>query len=531
MGGTTRGSPSGAGGQRVRLSGVPMTLTQSNVGIVVGPTAYGCEAPFAPEERYPEYPHGDRGVGVGPNHAYAGVRQALALLGCDASRYGSSAWNPLGDVVRPDDTVVLKPNLVRDFRESSPDHADCLVTHGAVLRAVADYVFIALKGRGRIVIADAPQNDADFAALRHITQLDAVQAFYRDVAGFNVEVYDLRPERAKKIDGVIVGHEKLRGDPAGYVRVNLGLQSAFAAINDLCRLLYGSEYDTGELHRHQHDDVHEYLISKTVLSGDCVISLPKLKTHKKTGLTVNLKNLVGINGNKNWLPHHREGTPSQGGDQFADDAVKRRMERVTVASFKRLFPHLGPLRSVVAGPMKALGKRIFGDTNTATVRSGNWYGNDTTWRMVLDLNRVLFYADAEGVFHDRPRRRFFSVVDGIVAGEGNGPLDPTPKPAGLVLAGYNPVAVDVACARVMGLDWRALPVLHRAFEPHPWPLASFALSDVTGISNDPRFDRRVSEVCGPGLAFQPHFGWRGHVELREERWSAAAMTEAASCAG
>ena len=52
------------------------------------------------------------------------------------------------------------------------------------------------------------------------------------------------------------------------------------------------------------------------------------------------------------------------------------------------------------------------------------------------------YADAEGRVHEQPVRRFFSVVDGIVAGEGNGPLDPTPKRALVVLAGGNPVAVD-----------------------------------------------------------------------------------------
>ena len=38
--------------------------------------------------------------------------------------------------------MVLKPNFVRDFRESSPDHGDCLITHGSVIRAVLDYVYV-----------------------------------------------------------------------------------------------------------------------------------------------------------------------------------------------------------------------------------------------------------------------------------------------------------------------------------------------------------------------------------------------------
>jgi hypothetical protein len=271
----------------------------------------------------------------------------------------------------------------------------------------------------------------------------------------------------------------------------------------------------GELYSHHHDDVHEYLISKTVLDADVVISLPKLKTHKKVGLTVNMKNLVGINGNKNWLPHHREGTASQGGDQFAEDDLKRRFERTAVSRFKRLFPLLGPLRPVIARPIKSLGKRIFGDTNVDTVRSGNWYGNDTTWRMVIDLNRILFYADAAGRLHERPVRRFFSVVDGIVAGEGNGPLDPKPKAAGVILAGTNPLAVDLACARLMGFDCRRLPVLYRPFDDHSMPFAPFEIDDVFVLSNKPEFNRPIAAIEGPCLAFKPHFGWKGHIELLE----------------
>ena len=49
---------------------------------------------------------------------------------------------------------------------------------------------------------------------------------------------------------------------------------------------------------------------------DLFVNLPKLKTHKKTGITCSLKNFVGINGDKNWLPHHTEGVPANGGDEF-----------------------------------------------------------------------------------------------------------------------------------------------------------------------------------------------------------------------
>jgi uncharacterized protein (DUF362 family) len=485
----------------------------AQVAVAGGIGGYGGPAPYSPDHAWPEYPFPASTVSPGGNPAYEGVRSALALLNLDAEQFETPAWNPLGEIIRPGETVVVKPNFVREFRDTQPGHEDCVITHGAVLRAVLDYVYMALGGRGRIVVADAPHNDADFGAIGQIIGLDTLSRFYHRHASIPLEIIDLRPERAEKIDGVIVGHTPLPGDPAGYVTVDLGADSAFHEVRHLCHLLYGSEYDAGELHRRHHDDVHEYRISKTVLNADVVISLPKLKTHKKTGLTVNLKNLVGINGNKNWLPHHREGTPSSGGDQFADDGLGRRIERCTVAQFKRVFPWLGPWRPLVAKPIKWFGKTIFGDTNVDAIRSGNWHGNDTTWRMVHDLNRILMYADSQGRWHNQPVRRFFSVVDGIVAGEGNGPMDPTAKAAGIVLAGFNPVAVDLVCARLMGFDFRKLPLLHRAFDPHARPLADFAIEQVKLRSKDTHIHRPLSQITGPVFAFQPHFGWRGHVEI------------------
>ena len=500
-------------------------LNSAGVAISTGHDGYPPVLPYSPGIAYPEYPFGAKALADKINHAYDGLRDVLRLLKLDGEHHGQANWNPLGEFIRPGDTVVLKPNFIRDFRETQTGHENCLITHGSIIRAALDYVYIALKGKGRIIIADAPQNDADFDEIRRITGLDEIQEFYRRNADFEVDVYDLRPEKAQKVDGVIVGHEKLPGDPAGYVKVDLGRNSAFSEISHLCHLLYGSEYDTSELRSHHRDDTHEYLVSKTVLDADCVINLPKLKTHKKTGITACMKNLVGINGNKNWLPHHRVGTPAQGGDQFADDGIKHRIERGTMACFRSLFPLLGPLRGAMAKPLKALGKGVFGDTNTDTIRSGNWYGNDTTWRMVIDLNRILMYADSSGDLQDHPARRMFCIVDGIVGGEGNGPLDPTPKPAGMVLAGVNPIAVDLACARLMGFDYERLPVLYRSLgNEHPLPLMNFSYDDINCVSNQERLNKNLKEMKGEIFAFEPHFGWKGHIELTQNTEAAEKKT-------
>ncbi|MCH7885837.1 MAG: hypothetical protein IIC01_11390, partial [Planctomycetes bacterium] len=117
---------------------------------------------------------------------------------------------------------------------------------------------------------------------------------------------------------------------------------------------------------------------------------------------------------------------------------------------------------------------------------------------------------------------------GIGAGERNGPLDPLPKAAGVVLAGDHPVAVDLAAARIMGFDYRRLPLLWRALEDGPLPLASFAYDDLLVRSNDSRWNRRLAEFDGPGLVFEPHFGWKGHIELAQEP---TVRDSVDSCAG
>ncbi len=46
----------------------------------------------------------------------------------------------------------------------------------------------------------------------------------------------------------------------------------------------------------------------------------------------------------------------------------------------------------------------------------------------------------------------FNIVDGIVGMEGNGPIQGTPRQAGLLVMGADPVAVDSTATRLMGFD-------------------------------------------------------------------------------
>src|SRR5262249_21679241 len=111
----------------------------------------------------------------------------------------------------------------------------------------------------------------------------------------------------------------------------------------------------------------------------------------------------------------------------------------------------------------------------------------------------------------------------IVGGEANGPLDPRPRPAGVVVAGGNPVAVDLTCARLMGFDYTKIPMLLRALEHHDWPLVTFSQRDIVVRSNDSILDQRLADLSGRLLGFEPHFGWKGHIELSADNHEARTL--------
>jgi len=151
-------------------------------------------------------------------------------------------------------------------------------------------------------------------------------------------------------------------------------------------------------------------------------------------------------------------------------------------------------------------------SNSEVVRSGNWYGNDTIWRTVLDLNRCLFYFDGEGKSRTAPLK-YMTIVDGVIGGDGNGPMSPDPLNSGILVAGFNPVAVDSVCAVLMGFDYRKIPSLANAWRESEHPLVSLRPEHVSCRSAIIEWNGSLNELeRAPHLHFNPHFGWAGHIE-------------------
>jgi uncharacterized protein (DUF362 family) len=113
-------------------------------------------------------------------------------------------------------------------------------------------------------------------------------------------------------------------------------------------------------------------LPRTVLEAHFIVSMPKIKTHHWSGVTLSMKNMFGV------IPGSRYGWP----------------------------------------------KNIL-----------HWKGIQES---ILDLCATV-------PIH-------FVIADGILAMEGNGPLNGTPRPLGKIVLSNDTVAADATCARLMGFE-------------------------------------------------------------------------------
>jgi len=479
------------------------------------PSYAGLRPPYGPGKAWPELePLLGPAAGEGaPSHVYAAVRAALCGAGLDAARFGSADWNPLGALVPRGGRALLKPNLIRHWNPRPDASVDSVITHGSLLRAIADYAFLAVGAEGSVAIAEAPQHDCDFDRIRELAGLDALIDFYAQTLGRELELIDLRREAVVYRDGVIVERRSLPGDPLGYRLVDLGAKSHFTGSGLDPQRFRGADYDPGPTAEHHSGGRNEYLLSESVLRADLVVNLPKLKTHKKTGVTLAFKNLVGINGDKNLLPHHCVGAVADGGDEFPGGAALARARSAATEVARALLR-----RGIGTRLVRWVRRAETAARGDGFVRSGNWHGNRTTWRMCLDLNRCLYYSDRAGLHLDAPApvRRVLTLLDGVVAGEGEGPLAPRDVPLGVVLASLDPLALDLVAVRLMGFDEKRLPKLCAAMEARELRVtalrsaAEVAIAEIDAASGA-RVERSLDELR-PAHRFEPHPGWRGHVE-------------------
>ena len=394
------------------------------------------------------------------------IRQNAENLGWADEKRGC-----FGKVIEEGVKVLIKPNFVL-HKNQGTDGILPLVTNISIINAV---VLEALKANpAQIIVGDAPIQRCDFDELLRANGLDEwSEKMQKRDARFK-GIFDFRRTTSVVSGGVRVATEN-KVPEENYVLFNLGEDSFLEPITDDKNSFRVTQYDPRLMAKTHSPGNHQYLVAKQIIEADVVINLPKLKTHKKAGITNALKNLVGINGNKEYLPHHRIGGTDEGGDCYpGTDLVKRTWEYVADKQNMTSSPAKGKVLATVNEQLARM-MRLKGDEIGV---EGAWRGNETVARMCLDLNRILLYGKIDATFGDSVQRRVLHIVDAVIAGQGDGPLRPDSLELGMILAGENASAMDWVCAYLLGYDAEKIPLTNYSFSDFRWRIADFEPNDI-----------------------------------------------------
>lgn len=479
---------------------------------IVGVYKRECDYPtknqtFRPSINYPEYKAND--ITAENNDVYDAVREAIKLLGLDAEHMGTDKWNPLGKFITPGMTVLIKPNMVIDVNKSGYG-TDCLYTHPSVIAPIIDYTLLALEGSGKIIIGDAPVQECNFQNLINNSGYEKLILYYKS-RGIDIDLVDFRGIVSSAQDGIYIPKENKQSKG---ILVNLGNNSEFSILSeDLKNRLRVTNYNPHDIISHHKGDDNEYLISEYVLIADVIINVPKPKTHRIAGMTGSLKNFVGANVRKEYLPHHIMGENKTGGDESDANGLILKARSYCLDQ-----------KNIYQGEKKYIRTRMFLlfvrilsflMNHKSKNREGCWYGNNTISKTVTDINKIIYYSDKCGKMQNTPQREILIIADMIISGEGNGPLNPSPVNTGIIMIGTNPVYVDETIARIMGFDSTKIPTLKNVKK---MVSKAYSLVDTKKeaivYSNARQYNKNLLTKITEGLFhFKPAEGWMSHIEL------------------
>jgi uncharacterized protein (DUF362 family) len=171
-------------------------------------------------------------------------------------------------------------------------------------------------------------------------------------------------------------------------------------------------------------------------------------------------------------PGHRRDTLD-----LADDA----RYRATIPKFESIFTDLNrddvsPVRGFADEPEFYFPNTVLGAdliVSLAKMKTHHWAGATLSMKNLFGLVPGAIYGWPKNKLHyigiprsvvelSRHFRNTFAIVDGVIGMEGNGPIQGTPKPAGVLVMGRDLVAVDSTCCRIMGIDPEKVEYLRMA---------------------------------------------------------------------
>jgi uncharacterized protein (DUF362 family) len=114
--------------------------------------------------------------------------------------------------------------------------------------------------------------------------------------------------------------------------------------------------------------------------------------------------------------------------------------------------------------------------------------------------------------HETQQRKFFSIIDGIIGGEGDGPIITKAKPCGVLVGGFNPLAVDICTTRLMGFDYHKFAQFEHALKLKKYSLMTCTPDEIICMSNHQAW-RDILQKQDDLLHFEPATGWTGKIEI------------------
>lgn len=368
--------------------------------------------------------------------------------------------------------VLLKPNLVWEWQK--PEDEICLCTHESVILETLSF-FLRLSPKS-VIIGDAPIQAAKWNEIltnNFHKELKSLEEQY----SITISLIDFRRVTFDTRTNVL---ETERSGLDNYIIFDVGDKSYLEEVTTGKNNIRVTDYDPRRMAQAHQKGMHKYCIRREVIESDIVVTIPKTKTHRMAGITNSLKILVGINGDKDYLPHHRLGPVSCGGDCYKKRSPLRSLSEklMDIANKNRGGKIYHPLYYA----SKIIFKLSFPDK--ATNGHGGWYGNDTVWRMVYDLNLIAKYGRPDGTLSDVPQRIMYTLCDAIIGGQGDGPLNPSPLPLGTLTFSNDPYLSDEVAGHLFNLNLERIPSLREAVELNKEKECEFKINEKTASIKD-----------------------------------------------
>lgn len=481
----------------------------SNIVIVKTDKYYYPKADFRPSRKYPEYLFDE--ISKKDNHVYDMIRKWFLMMKLDIKNYWTYSWNPLWKFIEKWNKVVVKPNLVMDYNPTW-EGVECLYTQPSIVAAIVDYVIIALKWSWEIVIWDAPMQECNFEKLISESWYDKLIEFYhKKLKWTNIKI-KLEDFRELKTICAFWAYKQNIVDDTLWIVVDLGNDSEFSNLTEeQFKNLRITNYDPSILNSHHNAFKNEYYINKTILEADAIINVPKPKTHRKAWVTIALKNLIWINARKEYLPHHMNWSK-----------IDNKWDEYLLPSYiKRILDKIIDIRNKLVNQKKHFLSRllfIFRHGLTMIVKFFSkdkffeWsrYGNNTISKTIIDLNKIVRYADKNWKMSDKIQRNYFIVADMIISWEKEWPIAPSPKNVWMIAMWENPIYFDETIWTLMWAKMESNPTILCAKKSmKKWKL--YNENDKIFItSNDKNLDSKTIKQISKKeiLYFEPSEWWR-----------------------